>query len=104
MGRLKKGDLVQVLSGKERGKRGKILSVLPERHAALVERLNLAKHFERRAQADQPGGVIEREAPIPLEKLNVVCPRCGRATRGGVRLNQDGTRQRMCKRCGEVIG
>ena len=102
MGRLKKGDMVQVLSGKDRGKRGKILSMVPERHAAIVERLNLAKHFERRAKADQPGGIIEREAPMVLDKLNLVCPRCGRATRGGVRLSQDGTKQRICKRCGEV--
>lgn len=101
--RLKKGDLVQVLSGKERGKRGKILSMLPERHAALVERLNLAKHFERRAGANQPGGIIERETPILLDKLNVVCPRCGRATRAGVRVHPDGGRQRMCKRCGDVL-
>ena len=103
MVRLRKADTVSVLSGKDRGKRGRILSMLPGKHAALVEQINLLKHFERRTGRDQPGGVIAREAPIRLDKLALVCSRCGKPTRVGFRV-RDGTKQRVCKRCGEVIG
>ena len=102
MARLRKGDTVAVLSGKDRGKRGKILAIMTEREGALVERINLVKHFERRTAADRPGGIIEREAPIALAKLAVVCPRCDRASRVGVAVKD--AKQRICRRCGEVIG
>ena len=104
MARLKKGDTVVALSGKDRGKRGKIVRMFPERRVALVERLNLVKHFERRTQADQPGGIIEREAPMALGKLALVCPRCDRPTRVGFRVNAEVAKQRICRRCREVIG
>lgn len=104
MARLRKGDLVAVLSGKDRGKKGKLLQVWPERQVALVERVNLMKHFERRTRADQPGGIIERETPMALSKLALICPRCGKPTRVGMRLTADGGKQRTCKRCQEVIG
>lgn len=101
--KLKKGDTVAVLAGKDRGKKGKILRMHPERGTALVERVNLAKHFDRRTRADQPGGIIEREVPIPVAKLALVCPRCAKPTRVGIRETAQGARQRVCKRCQEVI-
>jgi len=104
MGRLKKGDTVAVLGGRDRGKRGKILRVMPERGTALVERLNLVKHFERRTQQNQAGGIIEREAPLALGKLAVVCPRCDRPVRVGFTVAPDGTKQRICRRCREALG
>ena len=100
--KLKKGDTVAVLTGKDRGKKGKILHVMPQRGTALVERVNLMKNFDRRTRADQPGGIIEREAPIAMDKLALICPRCGRPTRVGMHL-ADGAKQRVCKRCREVI-
>ena len=103
MARIRKGDTVAVLTGKDRGKRGKVLGMMPARGAALVERLNLVKHFERRTQADQPGGIVEREAPIALAKLALVCPRCDRPSRVGVRLSEGQVKQRVCRRCGEAI-
>lgn len=104
MSRLKKGDLVAVLSGKDRGKRGKILQVHGDRQKALVEQLNLLKHFERRSQANQAGGVIAREAPIPLARLAIVCPKCDRPARIGVRVEPDGSKRRICRRCEGVLG
>jgi len=111
---------VAVLSGRDRGKRGKVLAVYPDGGKALVERINLLKHFERRTRADQPGGIIEREAPIALDKLALVCPRCGKPTRIGYRLNSPtpsakaaglstgaagaATKDRICRRCQEIIG
>ena len=104
MARLRKGDLVAVLSGKDRGKRGKLLRMVPDKEAALVERLNLAKHFEKRTQPDRPSGILEREAPIRLDKLAIVCPRCDRPTRIGWNVTEGGAKQRTCKRCHEVLG
>ena len=103
MSRLRKGDLVAVLTGKDRGKHGKILRMLSQRRSALVERLNLMKHFDRPTQANQAGGIIEREAPILVDKLALVCPRCNRPTRIGMTVNGSG-RQRTCRRCKEPIG
>ena len=100
--KLKKGDTVEVLAGKDRGKKGKILRVDPRRGVALVERLNLRKHFERRQRADQPGGIVERESPLAIGKLALVCPRCSKPTRVGIRVT-DQTKQRVCKQCGEAI-
>ena len=99
MARIKKGDLVSVLSGKDRGKSGKVLAVWPERDRALVERLNLLKHFERRSQQNPQGGVIEREGTIALPKLAPVCPNCHKPARVGWSVTGDGQKQRICRRC-----
>jgi large subunit ribosomal protein L24 len=101
--KVKKGDTVEVLTGKDRGKKGKVMGTNPERRTALVERINLVKHFERRTRQDQPGGIIEREAPIAIAKLAVVCPKCNKPTRVGIRVTEQ-SRQRVCKRCQEVLG
>ena len=102
MARVKKGDQVAVLSGKDRGKTGKVLQVWPERGRALVERLNLAKHFERRSQQNPSGGIIEREAAIALAKLALVCPACRKPTRVGYSVD-GGKKQRICRRCKGII-
>ena len=99
MARIKKGDLVAVLSGKDRGKTGKVLRVWPERDAALVERVNLVKHFERKSQQHPAGGVIEREGAVALAKLAPVCPRCQKPSRIGWSVSGDGEKQRICRRC-----
>ncbi len=102
MARIKKGDMVAVLSGKDEGKTGKVVRVWPQRDVALVERLNLMKHFERRSQQHPSGGVIEREAPIPLAKLAPVCPRCHKSARVGWVVSGPDKR-RICRRCKDVV-
>jgi large subunit ribosomal protein L24 len=99
MARIKKGDTVTVLSGKDRGKSGKVLRVWPERDRALVERLNMLKHFERRSQQNQAGGVIVREGAIALSKLTLMCPKCQRPARVGWATTGTGEKQRICRRC-----
>ena len=99
MARIKKGDLVSVLSGKDRGKTGKVLEVWPQRDRALVEHLNLLKHFERRSQQNPQGGVIEREGTLALSKLAPVCPNCRKPARIGWSVTGDGQKQRICRRC-----
>jgi len=105
MARVKKGDTVAVLSGKDRGKTGKVLSVWPERGQAMVERINLLKHFERRSQQHQAGGIVEREAPLALSKLALVCTRCRRPVRVGwtTASAEGGDKRRVCRRCKENL-
>ena len=103
MARIKKGDTVTVLSGKDQGKTGKVLRVWPERDRALVERINLLSHFERKSQQAPSGGVVLREAALPLSKLTLACPRCRRPARIGWRVSSDGAKQRMCRRCKDTL-
>ena len=103
MARLKKGDTVVLLSGKDKGKSGKILKVWPEDERPLVERINLVKHFERRSQQNQAGGIVEREATLALSKLALLCPKCRKPSRIGWKLSTDGGKQRICRRCQEIV-
>ena len=104
MPRIHRGDVVTVLSGKDKGKSGKVLHVWPELDRAMVEGINLVKHFDRRTQQNQAGGVVAREGRIALSKLSLSCPRCRKPVRTGVQLNPDGSKQRICRRCKDVIG
>lgn len=103
MARIKKGDTVIVLSGKDRGKSGKVLQIWPESGRALVERLNVLKHFQRPTQQTQAGGIVEREGPIALAKLTPLCPKCRKPSRVGWTISTDGGKQRICRRCREVL-
>ena len=103
MARVKKGDTVVVLSGKDKGKSGKVLRVWPTEARALVERLNLVKHFERRSQQNQAGGIVEREGALALSKLAIMCPKCRKPSRVGWKLSGDGSKQRVCRECQEIL-
>ena len=103
MARIKKGDQVYVLSGKDQGKTGKVLQVWPERERALVEHVNLVKHFERRTQQNQAGGVIEREGAVALSKLALFCPKCRKPSRVGWTVSSAGEKRRMCRYCKETL-
>jgi large subunit ribosomal protein L24 len=110
--RIKKGDHVQIISGKDRGKQGRVLEALPRENRVVVENLNLVKRhmkprpIKQRSGMGQPGlapgGVIDKPAPLPVSNVMIVCPACRRATRVGVveREDRDGrlTRVRVCKR------
>nr|AKQ04768.1 50S ribosomal protein L24, large subunit ribosomal protein L24 [uncultured bacterium Rifle_16ft_4_minimus_7469] len=104
---LRKGDTVEVIGGKYRGKRGKVLRVL--RHArrgarAIVEGVNLVKrHTKPNPGKSQQGGIIEKPAPLPVARLMIVCARCGEAARVGHRFLDDGTKVRYCKHCSEQL-
>ncbi len=104
MNRIKKNDKVKVLSGKEKGRQGKVLKIFLDKQTALVERLNMIKrHTRAGGGAGQQGGIIEKEAPIKLNKLIVVCPKCSKASRIGVNVLDDGSRSRYCKKCNEQL-
>ena len=100
---ISKNDMVIVLSGKDRGKKGKVLSTLPKENKVLVEGINIAtRHTKPRRQGDT-GGIIKREAAIAACKVMRVCPKCGKPTRTAHIMLDDGTKSRMCKQCGETI-
>ncbi len=102
--KIKKNDQVEVLSGRDRGARGKVLRVHPGQGTAIVERINLVKkHTRPNPQRQIQGGVLEREAPIRLSKLMVICPECGKRTRLGRKRLEDGRGVRVCKQCDATL-
>ena len=116
--RVKKGDLVQVLSGKDRGKQGRVLEARPKERRVIVENLNIVKRHTRPKPVRntsrmggpqiEPGGVISKPAPLPVANVMLVCPTCGRPTRVGYETREykgEQVRLRVCKRadCGQEI-
>ncbi|WP_027622225.1 50S ribosomal protein L24 [Acetivibrio clariflavus] len=100
---VKKGDTVIVLNGKDAKKKGKVLAVYPDESRVLVEGVNMCtKHRKARSQTQQ-GGIIHQEAPIHSSKVMLVCPRCGKPTRVGKKILENGEKSRMCKKCNEII-
>lgn len=100
---VKKGDTVYVLTGKDRGKKGKVLNVLPSKRMVVVEGINMVKkHMKPRNQMQQ-GGIINQESPIYSDKVMLVCDKCGEPTKTGKKFLDNGTKARVCKKCGEVL-
>ena len=99
---IKKDDKVVVLSGKDKGKQGKVLTADPKAVKVTVEGVNVAtKHQKPRKQGDE-GGIIKVETPIYASKVQLVCPKCGKATRVGHKI-ENGKKTRVCKKCGAEI-
>lgn len=99
---VKKGDKVVVLSGKDKGKEGKILSALPKKAKVVVEGVNKVKRHTKPSQANPQGGIITKEAPIASSKVMLICPACKKATRIKKTLVA-GSYVRTCVKCGETI-
>jgi large subunit ribosomal protein L24 len=100
---VRKGDTVMVVAGKERGKRGKVLRVIPEKSRVIVEKVNMIKRHQRPTQKLRQGGIIEREGPIHLSNVMLMDPRGERPTRVGVRMLADGKKVRVARKSGEII-
>jgi large subunit ribosomal protein L24 len=100
---VKKGDMVEVIGGKQRGKRGKVLTVLPKRGQLIIEGVNIVKRHARATQKLPQGGIVQKEAAVFSSKVMLVCPKCGKTVRVGHGYLADGTKVRVCKRCGEQI-
>lgn len=100
---VRRGDTVVVISGKDRGKKGKVQRVLPVKRRVVVEGVNIVKRHQKPTRQVMQGGIIEKEAPIHISNVMLVCPRCSRPTRVGRKVLEDGRRLRVCKRCGEVV-
>ncbi|MGB3976082.1 MAG: 50S ribosomal protein L24 [bacterium] len=100
---IKKEDRVKVIAGKELGKIGRVLKVFPDSEKAIVEGINFIKKAERPSQKMAKGGIVQKEAPIHLSNLMVVCRNCNRASRLGRKKLDDGFSVRVCKKCGELL-
>jgi len=92
-----------VIAGRDKGKKGKVLTVFPSSGRAVVEGVNFAKKHMRRTKEDQQGGIIQKESSINLSNLALLCKGCNRATRVGISVLSDGTKARYCKKCKEVV-
>ena len=100
---IRKGDEVMVIRGDDRGKRGKVHRCIPRENRLVVEGVNMEKrHMKPRGNIRQ-AGIIEREAPIDISKVMLVCTKCHKPTQAGFGILGDGSRVRVCKKCGEVI-
>ena len=99
--KLKKDDFVQVISGKERGKKGKIVQIDREKNRAIVQGLNMVKKAMKKRKQNDRGGIVEIEAPIRLCNMMIVCKKCG-ITRIGYKIDGD-AKKRVCRKCGEAL-
>ncbi|HLG67449.1 MAG TPA: 50S ribosomal protein L24 [Acidimicrobiales bacterium] len=98
--RIRRGDRVQVRSGKYRGHRAEVVRVLPEEGKVVLEGVNVAKRHMKPTRATTQGGIIDKFMPLPASAVSVVCAACGRATRIGVRFDEAGRKVRVCRKCG----
>jgi len=103
MPHVRRGDTVAIIAGRERGKRGKVLRVLPGAGRVVVEKVNMMKKHQKPTQKLRQGGIIEREAALALANVLLVCGRCDQPSRAGIKVLGDGRKVRVCRRCGETI-
>jgi large subunit ribosomal protein L24 len=103
MMRIIKNDTVKVISGNQKGKVGKVLKVYPKSSRVIVEKVRLVKRHQRKRSATDKGGVIEKEAPIHISNVMLVCPKCSKPTRTGLGRLADGKKVRVCKSCNEML-
>ena len=100
---IKKDDFIRVISGRDRGKQGKVLQVYPKTSRLRVEGIHMIKRHTRPSQQMQQGGIIEREGTIHISNVMIVCSKCDRGVRVGHRVLEDGQKVRVCRRCDDVL-
>ncbi|OGL40600.1 MAG: 50S ribosomal protein L24 [Candidatus Schekmanbacteria bacterium RBG_16_38_11] len=100
---IRKNDFVVVISGKEKGKTGKVLRVLPKKERVIIEKVNFIKKHARPTSQQKQGGIIEKEGPLHWSKVMVLCSKCEKPTRVARKTLSDGAKVRLCKKCGETL-
>ena len=100
---IRKNDSVMVIAGKERGKTGKVLRVLPDEDAVIIERINIVKRHTKPRGPQQPGGIVEKEASIDVSNIMIMCDKCNAPVRIGRKILADGKKIRICRRCNEAL-
>jgi len=101
--KIRKGDRVRVLTGKDRGKEGEVMRAIPAQRKVIVEGVNVAKKHQAPTRSTQQGGIIDRDMPLPVANVALVCPSCSKATRVGYKFDAAGQKVRVCKKCGGEI-
>jgi len=100
---VRKNDMVKVIAGKEKGKSGKILKVLPHKNRVVVEKINFIKRHSRPSGKTRQGGIIQKEGTIHISNVLLLCPKCNQGVRAGKRLLENGKKALVCKKCGELV-
>jgi large subunit ribosomal protein L24 len=100
---IKKNDLVSVIRGKEQGKSGRVLRVLPEKGKVIIEKINFIKKHSRPHGQQRRGGILEKEAPLHVSNVSLLCEKCNKPVRIGHRILEDGKKARFCRKCGEIL-
>jgi len=100
---IKKDDFVVVIKGKDAGKKGRVIRVFPDARRLLVEGINFVKKATRPKKLDRQGGIVTMEKPISISNVQYFCLKCSKKTRLGVKLMDDGSKMRFCKKCGELV-
>ena len=100
---VKTGDTVTVLIGQERGKKGKVLAVSPKEGKVIIEGVNMVTKHVKPRRMGETGGLVKAEGAMYACKVQLVCPRCGKPTRVGHKVQENGTKERICKKCGESL-
>jgi len=100
---VRKNDSVMVIAGKERGKTGKVLRVIPKKSRVIIERVNMVKRHTRARGPQVPGGILEKEASIHISNLMLMCDKCNAPVRVGKKILEDGEKVRVCRRCGDHL-
>lgn len=101
--RIKKGDKVKVIAGKDKGKTGEVLKVIPAKNKLVIEGINLAIKHVRPKREGEKGQRIRFPAPLAISNVLLICPKCKKTTRVSFKFLEDGTKKRVCKKCGEII-
>jgi large subunit ribosomal protein L24 len=100
---IRRNDQVEVITGKDKGRSGKVLRVNPDSGRVVVEKINIIKRHTKPSMANQQGGILEKEAAIHVSNVMLICVKCAKPVRVGSKVLEDGTKERVCKKCGEAI-
>jgi len=100
---VKKNDMVMIIAGKDKGKTGKVMRVLADKGRVVVENLNVVKRHSRPTRTNAEGGIVEKEAPLSASNVLLLCGACNKPTRTGIRILDDGSKTRFCKKCNEIV-
>lgn len=100
---VKRGDKVVIIAGKDKGKEGNVIAAFPEENKVIVEGVAIAKKHQKARMQGQASAIIEKEMPIDASNVMRVCPKCGKAARVGVKVFDDGSKAKYCKKCGETF-
>jgi large subunit ribosomal protein L24 len=98
--KIRKGDRVRILTGKDRGREGEVTFAFPATGKVIVNGTNVAKRHQKPTQSTQQGGIIDKEMPLRVENVAIICAACNKTTRVGYRFDADGAKQRICRKCG----
>ncbi|MBI5814614.1 MAG: 50S ribosomal protein L24 [Nitrospinae bacterium] len=101
--RIKKDDVVVVVTGADKGKKGKVIEAFPEENRVTVEKINVVKKHQKPTQKQRQGGIIEREAKIHASNVRIFCSKCDKPVRIGMKTLSDGRKARVCRKCGEML-